>query len=138
MDREDIINKVFPHALFGYDPVAVDAFLDEVIMELDRMSNTIDVLQFKLANELGEARQTNDLLSRELHRVGYKKRVDQLIASGEGQNALPGAADLLLTEGESPAEDEGETEAEAAELPEEPHRSPRSSRHNGKKRRKKR
>lgn len=49
MDREDIITKVFPHSLFGYDPVAVDAFLDEVIREFDRMANTIDVLKFRLA-----------------------------------------------------------------------------------------
>lgn len=55
MDRNDIINKVFPHSLFGYDPVAVDAFLDEVIRELDRRANTIDVLQFRIANELGNA-----------------------------------------------------------------------------------
>lgn len=54
MDRNEVINKVFPHSLIGYDPVAVDAFLDEVIREFDRMTNTIDVLQFRLAQELGE------------------------------------------------------------------------------------
>ena len=79
MDREDVINKVFPHSLFGYDPVAVDAFLDEVIREFDRMTNTIDVLQFRLAQELSEAKQNNDLLSAELHRQGYESRVEQVM-----------------------------------------------------------
>ncbi len=78
MDREDVINKVFPHSLFGYDPVAVDAFLDEVIREFDRMTNTIDVLQFRLAQELSEAKQNNDILAAELHRQGYESRVEQV------------------------------------------------------------
>ena len=79
MDREDVINKVFPHSLFGYDPVAVDAFLDEVIREFDRMTNTIDVLQFRLAQELSEAKQNNDLLSAELHRQAYERRAEQVM-----------------------------------------------------------
>lgn len=81
MNREDIINKVFPHSLFGYDPVAVDAFLDEVIREFDRMTNTIDVLQFRLSNELGEARMTNDMLSAKLHISGFNDRVEQLLSA---------------------------------------------------------
>ena len=52
MDRNEVINKVFPHSFMGYDPVAVDAFLDEVIREFDRLTNTIDVLQFRIAHEL--------------------------------------------------------------------------------------
>lgn len=61
MNRDDIIQKVFPHSLFGYDPVAVDAFLDEVIREFDRMENTIDVLKFRLAQEIGEQRMNETL-----------------------------------------------------------------------------
>ena len=92
MNREDVINKVFPHSLFGYDPVAVDAFLDEVIREFDRMTNTIDVLQFRLSQELGEAKETNDMLSAELRRVDYASRVEQLISglpSGEKEAEAP-------------------------------------------------
>ena len=81
MNRDDIINKVFPHSLFGYDPVAVDAFLDEVIREFDRMTNTIDVLQFRISNELNEARKTNDCLSAELHISSFNDRVGQLLAA---------------------------------------------------------
>ena len=76
MDREDIISKVFPHSLFGYDPVAVDAFLDEVIREFDRMTNTIDVLRFRLAQELGEAKETNDCLTAELARAEFSGRAE--------------------------------------------------------------
>lgn len=83
MDREDIINKVFPHSLFGYDPVAVDAFLDEVIREFDRMTNTIDVLRFRLSQELVEANQTNDCLTAELIRAEFSGRVEALSAGKE-------------------------------------------------------
>ncbi|MCR5807934.1 MAG: DivIVA domain-containing protein [Clostridiales bacterium] len=92
MNRDDIIKKVFPHSLFGYDPVAVDAFLDEVIREFDRMTNTIDVLQFRLAQELGEAQQTNEMLNAELQRAGFIKRVEQFVSAGalpEGEAPLP-------------------------------------------------
>ena len=91
MNREDIIEKVFPHSLFGYDPVAVDSFLDEVIREFDRMTNTIDVLQFRLSQELGEARQMNDCLTHMLSRSEFEGRVEQLIASGHEEPA-PAAA----------------------------------------------
>ena len=83
MDREDIITKVFPHSLFGYDPVAVDAFLDEVIREFDRMSNTIYVLKFRLASELNEAKQTNDCLAAELIRASFEERAGRLPAVKE-------------------------------------------------------
>ena len=61
MDRNDVINKVFPHSLIGYDPVAVDAFLDDVIREFDRMTNTIDVLQFRLTQQLEERGKAESL-----------------------------------------------------------------------------
>ena len=79
MNRDDVINKVFPHSLFGYDPVAVDAFLDEVIREFDRMTNTIDVLQFKLTQELGSAKMTNDVLAAQLARTAFEYRAEQFL-----------------------------------------------------------
>lgn len=99
MDRNEVIEKVFPHSLFGYDPVAVDAFLDEVIREFDRLNNTIDVLQFRLAHELGDALQQNDRLSVELEYAEFGRRVNQLIAPPEEG-------------GEAPAEEEQEAPAE--------------------------
>lgn len=76
MNREDIINKVFPHSFFGYDPVAVDAFLDEVIKEFDRLTNTIDVLSLKLSQELSEVKETNDMLSATMQKEGFLKRAE--------------------------------------------------------------
>ena len=89
MNREERIEKVFPHSLFGYDPVAVDAFLDEVIREFDRMTNTIDVLQFKLAQELGEAKPINELLAPAQSREEFEERVEALIASVQPQIEAP-------------------------------------------------
>lgn len=91
MNRDDIINKVFPHSLFGYDPVAVDAFLDEVIREFDRMTNTIDVLQFRVAQELGDAKLTNECLIAQLQRAGFLERVEKLLAEGRLKDAETGA-----------------------------------------------
>ena len=108
MDRKEIINKVFPHSLFGYDPIAVDAFLDEVIREFDRLNNTIDVLQFRIAHELGDAYHQNDVLSRELEYARYGRRVDQLLAAPADDKLVP-----------DPAEDEPVPELEAPEEPEE-------------------
>ena len=90
MDRKDVINKVFPHSLFGYDPIAVDAFLDEVIREFDRLNNSIDVLQFRLAHELGDAYHQNDVLSRELEFARFDKRVEELV-SASAASLLPEA-----------------------------------------------
>lgn len=97
MNRDDIINKVFPHSLFGYDPVAVDAFLDEVIREFDRQNNTIDVLRLKLSQELGEAMDVNKMLSGELNREGLFKRVAELpppeYGAPEAKEAMSGETD---------------------------------------------
>lgn len=43
MDRNEIINKEFSHSFWGYDVVEVDLFLDEVIRELDRLHNELDI-----------------------------------------------------------------------------------------------
>ena len=78
MNRDDVIQKVFPHSLFGYDPVAVDAFLDEVIREFDRLNNTIDVLQLRLTQELSEAREVNSMLSAGTLKLDFLDRAEIL------------------------------------------------------------
>ena len=119
MDRNEVIEKVFPHALFGYDPVAVDAFLDEVIREFDRLNNTIDVLQFRLAHELGDALQQNDRLSVELEYAEFGRRVDQLIAPPENESDAPAEqaqeapADEELERGDSPEQEDSEKEEQS-------------------------
>lgn len=62
MNRDDIIDKDFPHSLFGYDPVSVDAFLDEVIREFDRRDNTLDVIGMEFEKVLSDAMDINKRL----------------------------------------------------------------------------
>lgn len=112
MNRDDVINKVFPHSLFGYDPVAVDAFLDEVIREFDRMTNTIDVLQFKLTQELGSAKMTNDVLAAQLARTAFEYRAEQFLP--EHMEPAPEEAQPEAAPAET-AQEETEPEAELAE-----------------------
>lgn len=122
MNRDDIIEKVFPHSLFGYDPVAVDAFLDEVIREFDRMTNTIDVLQFRMSQELGEARQTNDILSARLSRTEFNDRVEQLLSAGhiEPEQTEPAQTEPVTEVPDREAVSEPPAaEAPAEELPKE-------------------
>ena len=105
--------------MFGYDPVAVDAFLDEVIREFDRLNNTIDVLQFRLAHELGDALQQNDRLSVELEYAEFGRRVDQLIAPPENESDAPAEqaqeapADEELERGNSPEQEDSEKEEQS-------------------------
>lgn len=130
MNRDDVINKVFPHSLFGYDPVAVDAFLDEVIREFDRMTNSIDVLKLKLTQELGEARLTNDFLNAELIKLGFEQRVEKLPAAllidesvyaeekdTEEENTEGKNTEEKNTEGKN-TDENGKEETDSAELAE--------------------
>ncbi len=130
MNRDDVINKVFPHSLFGYDPVAVDAFLDEVIREFDRMTNSIDVLKLKLTQELGEARLTNDFLNAELIKLGFEQRVEKLPAAllidesvyaeekdTEEENTEEKNTEEKNTEGKN-TDENGKEETDSAELAE--------------------
>lgn len=123
MEREDVINKVFPHSLFGYDPVAVDAFLDEVIRELDRKNNTIDVLRLKLTQELGEAQDINVMLASTMQREGFLKRAEELVkvsASPEPgmDEAVPEQADAIVKEPETPPEPASDEKTEEPSSPE--------------------
>lgn len=125
MNRDDVINKVFPHSLFGYDPVAVDAFLDEVIREFDRMTNSIDVLKLKLTQELGEARLTNDFLNAELIKLGFEQRVEKLPAAllidesvyAEEKDTEGKNTEEKNTEGKN-TDENGKEETDSAELAE--------------------
>ncbi len=37
MTRDEIIHKKFSRAFRGYDPAEVDAFLDEIVRELEKL-----------------------------------------------------------------------------------------------------
>lgn len=47
MNRNDIIKRKFSHAFFGYDVEDVDLFLDEIIREMDRVHNELDIETLK-------------------------------------------------------------------------------------------
>lgn len=49
MKREDVINKRFSRAFFGYDVAEVDAFLDELIRDMDAMykARELDAVRIK-------------------------------------------------------------------------------------------
>ncbi|MCH5278493.1 MAG: DivIVA domain-containing protein [Christensenellaceae bacterium] len=68
MNRDDVINKEFPHAFVGYDVAEVDLFLDEVIREFDRLHNEIDVLTFRL-EQLMEKTDANDKEGEEIKKL---------------------------------------------------------------------
>ncbi len=89
MNKDDVINKEFPHSLFGYDPVSVDSFLDEVIREFDRLNNTIDLLNFRLRNELEGVARQNDYLALQLEYARTGRRMLDAVAGRPGETELP-------------------------------------------------
>lgn len=95
MHRDWIINKQFSKAFLGYDVEEVDAFLDEIVRQLDVMTQQAEVDSLRIKH-----------LLEELDRYG-------LIEGGEVQ-----ANEYLLDEGDSSNEDnagyyEAESEYEA-------------------------
>ena len=99
MEREEIINKKFPHSFWGYDITEVDLFLDEMIRELDRLHNELDIAE--LAAQA--ARQREERL---------KEKLDIILNGGE-------AYQEELHPGEEPAFEEHETEYDMRDEPEE-------------------
>ncbi len=45
MTRDDIIHKKFSRAFRGYDPAEVDAFLDEIVRELDKLTQACSLAE---------------------------------------------------------------------------------------------
>ena len=68
MDRNEIINKRFSHAFFGYDVIEVDGFLDEIIREMDRMHNELDILELRAQ----ASRQREESLKARIERLSEK------------------------------------------------------------------
>ena len=98
MEREEIINKKFPHAFWGYDVTEVDLFLDEVIRELDRLHNELDMAEFTAE----AARQREEKL---------KEMISAMTGARREEPAEEAPA-------ETETEAEGAAPAEAGETPE--------------------
>ncbi len=98
MEREEIINKKFPHAFWGYDVTEVDLFLDEIIREMDRLHNELDIAEFTAE----AARQREEKLKEKLALLSGER--DTEASAGEAAEEEEGAQDGSEAE---------ETEAEA-------------------------
>ena len=110
MDKNDIINKEFTHAFWGYDVIEVDLFLDEVIRELERLRNELDIAQMSAE----EARRREDVLRERLIRL-TRGEGGPAEGSEEEQSAYVAEQDGAETETEVETETEAETETETEE-----------------------
>lgn len=100
MNRNDIIKRKFSHSFFGYDVEDVDLFLDEVIRELDRIHNELDIEQLKAE----AARQREEklrgrmtALERLLRDAGMEADIEALLAEeapDEPEDTLPDPEEL--------------------------------------------
>jgi DivIVA domain-containing protein len=72
MDKDTIINKHFQRAFLGYDVEEVDAFLDEVIRDLDRRKQELGVARLRIKILLEEL-ENHGLISR---RAGGAKKTE--------------------------------------------------------------
>lgn len=70
MDKDTIINKHFQRAFLGYDVEEVDAFLDEVIRDMDRREQELGVARLRIKILLEEL-ENHGLISR---RAGVAKK----------------------------------------------------------------
>lgn len=120
MNRNDIIKRKFPHAFFGYDVEDVDLFLDEVIREMDRIHNELDIetLKAEAARQREEKlRYRMELMQKLLSDAGIAVD-EELLAEAEAAHfaGLREAARIEseAAESESAAESAAETVAETA------------------------
>lgn len=91
----DIHNKEFKKAMRGYDAEEVDAFLDEIIVDFEKMQRELDVLKTQISNysenmssyREKEASLNNTLLSAQRFADQLKKDAEekaaQIVASAE-------------------------------------------------------
>ncbi len=99
MDKQKIINKHFQRSFLGYDVEEVDAFLDEIIRDMERAEQ-----------EMGIARLRIRMLLEELETHG-------LLKCRRGDGAEKAGDDELVCE---PVEPEADEPAKPANGPEEP------------------
>ncbi|MBR5947536.1 MAG: DivIVA domain-containing protein [Clostridia bacterium] len=117
MNRNDIIKRKFSHAFFGYDVEDVDLFLDEVIREMDRIHNELDIetLKAEAARQREEKlRFRMDIMAKMLDEAGIAVD-EELFAEAEAAHL----AEAWEERAETEARDEAEaSEAEAEETAE--------------------
>lgn len=106
MTRDEIIKKRFGRSLFGYDPIEVDRFLDELIRELDRRDAKINEL-------IGEITELENGCAETESEEAEEKQIKILIMPENAQSReLP--AVLRKSEAEGRTATEKADEAEGA------------------------
>lgn len=111
MNRDVIINKAFTRAFLGYDAGEVDAFLDEIIREFDRIKQELDVARLRnkmLLEELERFRVS----TAEQRREQAENAANAQAAPEQEQTAAPQAE---TAEPEAQPAEAAERETEAAE-----------------------
>lgn len=84
----DIHNKEFKKAMRGYDAEEVDQFLDEIIVDFEKMQRELDVLKTQLSNyseNMNSYREKEISLNNTL--VSAQRFADQLIKDAETRAA---------------------------------------------------
>lgn len=127
MNRNDIIKRKFSHAFFGYDVTDVDLFLDEIIREMDRVHNELDIetLKAEAARRREEKLKERMLLmGKLLEDAGIEVDTEALFAvddleadaveaKTEAENAEAENTEAENTEAEEPFADEASNESAA-------------------------
>ena len=119
MNRNDIIKRKFSHAFFGYDVEDVDLFLDEVIREMDRIHNELDIetLKADAARQREEKlRFRLELMSQLLADAGVSVSEEFFLeaeAANSAQKREEEAAFIEREEEEIAAESEPEAQSES-------------------------
>ncbi len=78
MDREKIINKHFHRAFLGYDAEEVDAFLDEILREMDRADQELGIARLRIRILLEELEARGVIPAR---REGERIKADERAAA---------------------------------------------------------
>ena len=84
----DIHNKEFKKSMRGYDAEEVDEFLDEIIVDYEKMQREIDMLKTQLSNyseNMNNYREKEISLNNAL--VSAQRFADQLKQDAEGRAA---------------------------------------------------
>ena len=117
MNRNDIIKRKFSHAFFGYDVTDVDLFLDEIIREMDRVHNELDIetLKAEAARRREEKLKERMLLmSKLLEDAGIEVDTEALFAVDDLEaDAVEAKAADENTEADEPFADEASDESAA-------------------------
>ncbi len=106
MDKQKIINKHFSRAIMGYDVEEVDAFLDELIRDMDRADQELGVAKLRIRMLLGELQEHGLLKGRALEPDGTETADAKTQDGGEARARETAAEEEAPDAREKAAKDE--------------------------------